>query len=208
MSINVQIKVNLGGALAALDKLQDDVRHRAAVSAVNKTLAKARTGMTRAIARAYNVTSTYVRDRLQVNGAIYRGGRAHIYGTLTGSGKSGKSRSANLIAFIEKSTTFAQAKKRQKAGTHGQLHFQIKRTGPRVVIPGAFIGNKGRTVFIRQGKERLPIKALQTIDVPQMFNQRDINRSVVRAMENDFPGIFRHELQHYTDRFNARGAAR
>lgn len=202
--INVMAKVDLGGAYAALAQLQSDIRERAAVSAVNKTLAKARTNMTRAITRAYNVTSTYVRDRLRVEGAVYRNGQAYIYGTLNGSGARGKKRSANLIAFIEKSTTFAQAKQREKAGTHGQLHFQIKRTGPRVVIPGAFIGNKGRTVFIRQGKPRLPIKALQTIDVPQMFNQRDVNRAVVRAIENDFPSIFAHELKFYTDRFNAR----
>lgn len=207
MSINVEIKVNLGGALAALDQLQDDVRTRAATSAVNKTLAKARTNMVRAIASRYKVASTYVRDRLRVEGAVYRGGRAYVYGTLTGSGKSGKSRSANLIAFIEKSTSFAQAKKRAKAGTLDQLHFQIKRTSARVVIPGAFIGNKGRTVFIREGKGRLPIKALQTIDVPQMFNQRDINRTVVRAIEQDFPGIYSNELKFYTDRFNARRAA-
>jgi hypothetical protein len=207
MSINVQIKVNLGGALAALDQLQDDVRHRAAVSAVNKTLAKGRTSMMRAIVRRYNVTSTYVRDRLKVEGAVYRGGRAHIYGTLSGSGRNSYRRSANLIAFVEKSTTFAQAKKRQKAGTLGQLHFQIKRTGPRVVIPGAFIGNKGRTVFIREDKARLPIKALQTIDVPQMFNQRDINREIVRLLEREFPPTFAHELKFYTDRFNARRSA-
>lgn len=206
MSINIDIKVDLGGALAALGQLQADVRERAAISAVNKTLAKARTNMTRAIARTYNVTSTYVRDRLKVQGAVYRGGRAHIFGTLSGSGARGQKRSANLISFVEKSTSFAQAKKRAKVGTQGQLHFQIKRTGPRVVIPGAFIGNKGRTVFIRQGKPRLPIKALQTIDVPQMFNQRDINRSVVRAIEQDFPGIFAHEIKFYTDRFNARRA--
>lgn len=206
MSINVEIKVNLGGVMAALDELQAAVRERAAVSAINKTLAKARTNMTRAIARHYNVTSTYVRDRLRVEGAVYRGGRAHIYGTLNGSGKRGKGRSANLIAFVEKSTSLAQARKRAKAGTLEQLHFQIKKTGPRVVIPGAFIGNKGRTVFIRQGKPRLPIKALQTIDVPQMFNQRDINRSVRRAMENDFPPIFAHELKFWTDRFNRKAA--
>lgn len=208
MSIKIEVKVDLGGTLAALDLLRADVRERAAVSAINKTLAKARTGMTRAIARTYNVTSTYVRDRLKVEGAVYKGGRAYIYGTLSGSGVRGAKRSANLIAFVEKSTTFAQAKKRAKAGTLGQLHFQIKRTGPRVVIPGAFIGNKGRTVFIRQGKSRLPIDALQTIDVPQMFNQRDINRTIVRAMENDFPAIFKHEMQFYTDRFNRRGAGR
>lgn len=202
MSFNVEIKVNLGGVAAAARLLRADIPERAATSAVNKTLAKARTAMTREITRTYNVTSTYVRDRLRIEGAVYRGGKAQVYGTLSGSGRNGPSRSANLIAFVEKSVTLAQAKKRAKAGTLNQLHFKIKKTGPKVVIPGAFIGNKGRTVFIRQGKARLPIQALQTIDVPQMFNSRRINKVVRDAMELEFPRIFEHELKFWTERFN------
>lgn len=206
--IEIKLDLDLGGVLADLDQLASDVRERAAVSAVNKTLAKARTNMIRAISREFNVTAGYVRERLRLEGAVYRQGAARISGTLNGGGQRGAKRSANVIAFLEKSVSLAQARKRAKAGTLDQLHFQIKRTGKRVVIPGAFIGNHGRTVFRRVGRSRLPIEAVQTIDVPQMFNTKRLNAVVVRAIQEDFPDIFEHELKFYTDRFNARRASR
>jgi hypothetical protein len=204
--INVGVDIDIGGATADLDELQVAVREQAAVSAINKTLAKGRTNMIRAISREYNVTAGYVRERLRIEGATYQRGKAQIFGTLSGSGARGQKRSANLIAFLEKSVTFAQAKKRAKAGTLDQLHFQIKRGARRVVIPGAFVGNKGRTVFIRRGKDRLPIDPVQTIDVPQMFNARRVNDVVRRAIEQDFPDIYEHEVQFYTSRFSQKRA--
>lgn len=205
MGISIDVKVNLGPTLVALDQLQTDVRERAAVSGVNKTLAKGSTRMARTIAREFNVTVTQAKARLRLKAAGFKRGIAHIVGELAASGRHRNSRSANLIQFLERSTSMAQARKRAKSGTLNQLHFQIKRAGQRVVIPGAFIGNKGRTVFIRKGKERLPIDSLQTIDIPQMFNTRRVNSVVVKLMEREFPVIFAREVKHYTDRFNKRG---
>lgn len=202
--MDIRIKTDFGGAFAALDQLQSDIRERAAVSAVNKTLAKGKTRMAREISQEFNVTRTFVADRLNIAKAKFVGGKAVIAGALDGS--NGRKRSANLIAFVEKSTSLAQAKKRAKAGTLDQLHFQIKRKGGRVTIPGAFIANQGRTVFVREGKARLPIKALSTIGVPQMFNTRRLNKVVANLMRDEFPRIFEHELKFYVDRFNRRAA--
>jgi hypothetical protein len=197
------VNTDFGGALAALDQLQADISERAAMSAINKTLAKSKTSMAREIVREFNVTSSFVKDRLNIQRAKFVGGKAVIAGALDGS--NGKKRSANLIAFV-KAETLAQAKRRAKTGDLAQLRFQIKRKGGKVMIPGAFIGNKGRTVFIREGKARLPIKALSTIGVPQMFNTKRLNKIVVAAMQENFPGIFAHELEYYTQRFNRRRA--
>lgn len=204
--VAIAIKTNFPQVKRRLAQLQSDLGERVMVSAVNKTMAKARTNMIRVISREFNVSAGYVRERLNVEKARFKRGRAVIEAVLNGSGKRGRGRGANLIAFLEKSTTMAQARKRAKSGDLSQLHFQIKRKGKRVVIPGAFIGNQGRTVFIREGKSRLPIKALTTIDVPQMFNTRRLNSVVVRAIEDDFPGIFFSEARYYIDRFNRTGA--
>lgn len=216
--VDVKIKTNILDVLGALDRLHLEVRDRAAVSAVNKTIDKAKTAMTRVIAREFNVSAGYVRERLNVERARFSRGKVVIAAALVGSGRRGK-RSANLIAFTERSVTLAQARKRMKAGEGGtyqlggatmtktlELRFKIKRGSQPKVIPGAFIGNKGRTVFIREGKSRLPIKALSTIDIPQMFNTKRLNSEVVRLIERDFPGIFEHEVKFFTDRFNARRA--
>jgi hypothetical protein len=198
--VQVVVKTNFGGVLAALDLLHADVVERAAVSAINKTLAKSKTNMARVIAREFALTYGFVSQRLNIQRAKFVAGKAVIAGALDGS--NGRKRSANLIAFVEKSVTLAQAKKRAKAGDLSQLRFQIKRSGGKTMIPGAFIGNKGRTVFIREGKARLPIKALSTIGVPQMFNTKRLNRIVVEAMRDDFPEVFAHEQEYYTARFN------
>ena len=69
----------------------------------------------------------------------------------------------------------------------GGVSVKILKSGPRKVITGAFIGNKGRTVFTRvQGAGRLPIKAVETVDIPQMFNTRRINAKVVQRMGEIF----------------------
>ncbi|MCC2673064.1 MAG: hypothetical protein K0R58_11 [Ramlibacter sp.] len=217
--VNVTAKLNAVELLGLLDQLHLDVRDRAAVSAVNKAIAKGQTRMVRVISREYNVTAGYVRERLRIERAKFVRGKAVIAAALVGGGSRGAKRSANLIVFTERSTSLAQAKKRMKAGEGGtyklgsttvskalELRFKIKRGSAPKVIKGAFIGNQGRTVFIREGSARLPIKALSTIDVPQMFNTRRLNDEVVRSIEQDFPGIFEHEVKFFTDRFNARRA--
>jgi hypothetical protein len=198
--VQVVVKTNFGGVYAALDLYHADVAERAAPSAINKTLAKSKTNMARVIAREFALTYGFVSQRLNIQRAKFVAGKAVIAGALDGS--NGRKRSANLIAFVEKSVTLAQAKKRAKAGDLSQLRFQIKRSGGKTMIPGAFIGNKGRTVFIREGKARLPIKALSTIGIPQMFNTKRLNRIVVEAMRDDYPEIYAHELEYYTARFN------
>jgi hypothetical protein len=69
------------------------------------------------------------------------------------------------------------------------------------VIKGAFIGNQGRTVFRRVGKERLPINAVQTIYVPQMFNTGRIKDVVVKLMREKFPVIFEREAKFYLSKW-------
>jgi hypothetical protein len=217
--VQVRVNTNIGAVSAALDQYRVDLRERAAVSAVNKTMDKANTRMRRVIIREFNVSAGYVRERLRVERAKFVGGKAVIAAALTGSGSRGAKRSANLIAFVVSKVSLAQARKRMAAGEGGtyqlggttrtkalELQFKIKRGGAPKIIPGAFIANKGRTVFIREGKSRLPIKALSTIDIPQMFTTRRLNDGVVKAIEQEFPSIFEHEVKFYTDRFNRRRA--
>ena len=57
--------------------------------------------------------------------------------------------------------------------------------------------------MIREGRARLPIKALQTIDVPSMFNTRRINAKVIAFIKAKLPTIFDNEARYFTERFNA-----
>lgn len=198
--MQINVTTNFPEVSRRLSELQDGVRGAALSSAINKTLDQAKTAMVRGITAEFNVKAAYVRERLRVVRASKKGGLFSIEGSLRGG--SDRKRSANIIAFVEQSVSFAQAKKRRRDGTLGQLFVKVKRNGPKKPLKGAFIGNKGRTVFQRVGKSRLPIAPVQVIDVGQMFNTKRINAAVIATMKAKFPEVFEREARFYTDRFN------
>lgn len=214
--MKLDIKTNFPQVQRQIAQLRSDVAQQATVRAINRTIDLGKTEAVRSISREYNVTSAYVRERLAIRKASFRQGRFGISAELAASGRNRNSRSANLIAFIEKTVSLAAARRRMAAGEGGayklrnggqvakalELRFKIKRGQPAKTIKGAFIGNKGRTVFIREGKDRLPIKALSTVDVPSMFNARRVNDVIVNKMLARFPEVFAREAKFYTDRFN------
>jgi hypothetical protein len=157
--------------------------------------------MIRQIAGEFNVTAAYVRPRLTVVRARFTAGRVRLEAELRGG--DGRRRAANVIAFLEKSVSLAEAKRRAKKGTLNKLGFKFKRTGGVKHIEGAFIWNRGRTVFRRVGRERQPIEPVRTIDVPSMFNTRKLNTAVVRAIEADLPQTFEREAKYAMSKFNA-----
>lgn len=196
--MNLSIKTNFPDVDRKLQALSSEIRNKVMASAMNRTMDNAKTQMTREIVAEYKVTSAYVRERLRIVRARSRA--LDIEAELIGG--KGKGRSANIIRFAEQFVSLAQARKRAKAGTLNQLRFQIRRTGGPKTIKGAFIGNKGRTVFVRTGTERLPIKAVSTIDVPSMFNQRRINASVLATIKAKFPENFERDAKFFTEKFN------
>jgi hypothetical protein len=186
------VKDNFPEVQRQLEELEKSVRADALVRSVNDVLAKGQTRMAREISQEFNIGSRDVKGRMQILKANYRGGVFRIEGTLQVTNKRG--RSLNLINF---------GAKQEKGG----VTVKILRTGGRKLVRGAFIANQGRTVFQRVGKGRLPIKAVQTIDVPQMFNTKRINKVVLKLLEDEFPVIFERNAKFYTDRFNARKAS-
>ena len=200
--MDLRIDVDFGDVQRRLGLLQDGVGTRALASAVNKTIAVARTDMQREITREFNVSAGYVRERLQIRRAVASLGRVGIVAQLKGG--KGK-RSANIIRFVEHAVTLAQGRKRAKAGTQSLLHVKVLRRGKSKPMKGAFIGNKGRTVFRRVGAQRLPIEPVSTVDVASMFNAKRINSKVVETIRRRLPDIFEREASFYVDRFNRGG---
>jgi hypothetical protein len=198
--MKITISHNFPEVKRSLDRMRQDIGSKALASAVNKTIEQARTRMVREITSEYRVTSGYVRERLSIRRARFTSGVFGLSAELIGG--NGRRRSANLIRFVEQVVSLAEARRRAKSGTLPQLRFQVRKVGGKKVVKGAFIGNKGRTVFIRTSDKRLPIRPLQTIDVAQMFNQKKINAAVVGVIKDRFPTIFEREARFYVDRFN------
>ncbi len=180
--MQISITTNFPQVQAKLDSLSKDIAQKALVRSVNATMAIAKTAMSREIRQEFVLPAAKVNAALVVKRASFRAGLFGVEATLESPSKRG--RSLNLINFGARETARG-------------VTFKIKRGGPRQLIPGAFIASAGRTVFIRTGKPRLPIKALQTIDVAQMFNTQRINARVVKTLEDRFPQIFEREAAYY-----------
>lgn len=194
MKINVDFDISR--VVRWVDGLTNHHLDAAAARALNRVADQAKTRMIREISSEFMVSTSYVRERLVVRRASAAAGRFVLQAALEAKDRK---RSINLIAFAEKVVSLAQARKRRAAGEGKggralELRFKIKRVGAKQVIKGAFIGNRGRTVFVREGSGRLPIKALQTINVPQMFNTKRLNERVVAFVKQQLPVRLRHEL--------------
>lgn len=197
--MKVEVHDNFPEIKRDIARAHADIRDKAMASALNRIADQGRTQMVRGIAREFAISQSEVRAQVSVTRARPGQGGAFLSVDIQALQRK-RGRGFNLIRFVEKSTSLVQARKRKKAGTLDQLHFQIKRSGGKQIIAGAFLGNKGRTVFQRIGKERLPIKAVTTIDVAQMFNTKRINQQVVKFMLDKFPSVLEREIAFYTKR--------
>lgn len=189
----MQISLNITGIPELKKKLESltGSQMKSAMSmAINKTAAKGQSEITRAITERYQIKASEVRNSMSLRRS--KPGQLEAEISIFGSTKK-KGRSLNMIHFVEKKVTLVEGRKRAKNGTLNQLRFQvIKGTGLKTITGdptlknGAFIGNKGRTVFQRVGKGRLPIKPVQVIGVGQMFNFKPINARVKKKIEDEF----------------------
>ena len=193
MSNVISIRNNFPKIAAQLDRLGKDVGDKAMVRALNETVRQGQTAMARQISKEFRVKVGDAKSRLSIDYAKAKGGGVRFSASLKAT-RATKGRGMNLIHFV----TGGQPK-RNKKGQMAQLKFQIKRSGGRKVIPGAFIATNqktgGQAVFIRQGKARRPIKTLTTIDIPQMFNTRRINSVIRMVMLQRFEINFQRHLR-------------
>lgn len=198
--MQLSISTNFAQVQRQLDQLQKDVANKALASALNKTVAQAKTAMSKEIRAEFNMDAATVSQSLRIDRARASGARLSLSASLSSVSKKG-GRSLNLARFIGAGAlkSFGSRKNRSRSPS-----FKVKRGGPRMSIPGSFLINNGKTLMIREGKARLPIKALQTIDVPGMFNTRRINAKVIAFIKAKLPTIFDNEARYFTERFNAR----
>lgn len=192
--MRINIRDNFEKVKVDLLKLQIEIRERAIARAINRTAEQARTQMVRGITQEFAVKSGEVREQVRIRKAREGSFGLLLNAEIEAFGRRKGKRSRNVMLFGARQV---KGSKRKPGG----VSVLIKRGGGRKLIKGAFIGNKGRTVFQRLGKERLPIRGVETVDVPQMFNTRRINARVVAHIERVFPDVLRREIAYYTRRF-------
>lgn len=198
---SISIRNNFPEVIRAMEQVGEAAGEKAMVRALNATIAQGKPLMAKQIGAEFRLTAAKIKDRLIIRKASARGGSLRFQAALEAT-RRGKGRSLNLIAFVSGAT-------RPKPWSGKQLKIQIKRGGGKKNITGAFIGNEGRTVFVRtpgkysanrvnkkgDSKHAELIRALNTIDVPQMFNTKRINSVVRKILLENFEKNFHRELR-------------
>lgn len=193
----MQLTIKLAGldqVTKQFNSLTGEQMTGALAAALNKTAAKGQTEVNRAVTERYNIKASEVRNSVTLRKASAANNRLEAWIQIFGSPKK-SGRSLNVIHFLENKVTLAEGRRRSKNGTLNQLHFNFIKDAGGKIIPGAFIGNNGRTVFQREGKSRLPIKPVQVIGVGQMFNFNPVRERVINRIESEF----KTELQRAID---------
>ena len=192
MDIRVSIS-GIDGVKRELKRIGDEIgQGKATAAAINKVAAKAQVEIRRAIVERYQISAEQVRGAMVLRRATATRARVEAALDIFGS-PTKRGRSMNLVRFLAvvqaagaaQKTRGARGTKKQLAALAGQIGFAIKRGGGLKTIPGAFLGNNGRTVFQRTGNARLPIKPVQVIGVSQMFGERGIRRRVMEKINAD-----------------------
>jgi len=195
--IQISMRNNFPEVARRLDHLPEKIANAAMAKALNKTIDQGKAEMARKISQEFRVSVGEAKARLSVSYSRWKG-PLKLYVSLMATRPNGlhgnAKRGMNLIHFL-----VGGVSKRTQKGKLRQLNFQIKRSGGRKQIPGAFVAtNKstgGTAVFIRTGKGRMPIEAKTTIDIPQMFNTKRVNEVVRKVMLEKFRGNFDRELR-------------
>jgi len=189
----ISVKVlNVADVKNRLAQQAQGIRDKAIGPAINKVAEKARAEINRAIPQEFAVKASEVRNAIALSKA--RAGNLEARIEIFGSTRK-RGRSLNLIHFLAAVQAAGQsvnvrgsrASKRSLSGLGGQLGFLIKRAGGLKKIEGAFVGNKGRTIFRRTGSARLPIEPLQVIGFSQMFSSRRISSRILAKINADLP---------------------
>lgn len=189
------ITVKVLGMAAITDHLRalpKELHGQAIGPALNRTAEKARAEIARALPQEYAVKAAEVRSAISLRKAS--GEKLSAVVEIFGSAKK-RGRSLNLIHFLAAvqsagkayRTRGARGNRKALAALDSQIGFLIKKAGGLKKIEGAFIGNKGRTIFRRIGKARLPIEPLQVIGFSQMFASRRMSSRVMAKINADLP---------------------
>jgi len=201
------ITLSLQDDFAALDRrlermLDPAARGVATRQALNKVAAKARTTARRQVRAHYNLKASEINPRISLAPARGSDLDRLIAVVQALPSPSTPGRSMNVIRFVVRRVSRQERQRRKTRGidsvvrretrrgrtrTFPVLFFQIRRDGVPQRIRGAFIGNRGRTVFRRLVRGRLPIESVQTIDVTQMFAARKVLDPVVQRIRDELP---------------------
>lgn len=171
----MEIKMKLNGVDKLLATLNPTAAKKATVRTLNELGSNLKTQTVKETRKRYNIKARNLKSKLKV--------RKANYGNFKWTMDIPNSARPNLINF---------SAKRVKTG----VSIKVMNSGGRSVVKGAFIGNKGSTVFTRKGKDRLPIKTVSGLSPSQMISKGLRDRKL-KEVEKKAPEVFRRNFDFY-----------
>lgn len=185
--IGVSVRSNIREVSAEFSALKDRIADQATVRALNRALDQAATEANRRIRDVYNVKARAVAAAIKKR----RARRGSPSAALEISGVR-----LGLIEFDARQT-------RKMTGTS----VRIKVAGGRSLVRHAFIttlaggANAGyRGVFVREGKQSYPIKALRSLSVPRAFLNKVVQKAVKQVARDSFVRNYRQQIKYLSER--------
>lgn len=192
--MSVSVRNDLKRAVVEMQHLRDDVANKAAFRALNRALDKVATETGREIRKVYNVRQRAITSALRKR----RANRNSLTARLLVEGVR-----LGLVEFAARAVNPWNVRGRGRRKRGGGVSVQVKVQGGRKLVASAFLaaatannaqggGSAGmRQVWSRMGAERLPIKTLRSLSVPQAF----ANDAVLRALQVFAKETFDKNLQ-------------
>ena len=179
--LRVDVKADIKAALRELNRVQREQVPKAAARALNTTATQAQGAAVKELAAETGLKQKDVRAAMHRTRATWRNLVAAVVAT---------GRAVNLIRFTRQTRDAA----RKGAGVRANAW------GKSRVYRGTFIGNQGRTVFVREGEARLPIKAVHGPSIPREMAREKVLKHLDQTIRTRWPINFARELKYYLSR--------
>ncbi len=171
--MKIDIKADVAAARRQLYSWQHSVIPKATAAALNRT--------------GDHANTLTVRDLSDISGLKQKDVRAAMRRVRAKWGNleyrlAALGRALNLIRFGAR-----QTKKGVSASAWGK----------RKIYKSTFIANQGRTVFVREGKARLPIRAVHGPSLPREFGRAQFMNNLKAAVTLKWRTEFAHQLAYY-----------
>lgn len=171
------VKLDLSG-INQLKRQTDAKVRRAAARAINRSAESVKTDVVRRMRTHRGLNASTIREAL----AIRRANATSLLAEVIASGKPIPLRDYGARQTRKGVTVRVNPTRGRKLVVkHGNKAFEIQKFG--------------KHVFVRQGKQRTPIKKLFGPSIPATFLRKQIVEAMNQVAAREWPKRFQHELQ-------------
>lgn len=188
--IRIDVRDNLARIELRYQRLNDDLREKVIVRALNKTATTVRAEASKEIRKDYNLKAKVIKDQITIN----RANRTTLTAVIVASGKP-----IPLIEFEARPTATHTGGRR---GSNVTVKVKRRRLVVRdafiATMPGGHVGIFKRTgKFGRRKNPRLErIKQRFSISLPTAFTNKAVTEALVRAAQKRFPVVMEQETRY------------